>query len=446
MRAVEAPSTQALRGWQRRALVRYLTAQPRDFLLVATPGAGKTAFALRIAAELLAEGTVETHHRRGAHRTPQDPVGGGGGAASGYRAGPAVLQLQLADLGRLPRRRGDLRPGGQPPDAAPGAHREPPDAGVFDEIHHGGDAKTWGDAIREAFADATRRLGPDRHPVPQRRQRHPVRHLRPRTGTGFARSHGRPHLRLLRRAHRRRGAPGDVPGLLRGGALAQQRRRGARRPARRAAERRADRPGLADRAGPGRRVDARGDQRGRHPAEPAARARHARRRRHGDRLRPDRRPRLRRRCWRRSPARRPTRGALRRPGLLGPDRRSSRRAPAGGWWRCGWSPRASTCRAWRSASTPPARRRRCSSPRPSAGSSAPARPRRDGEHLPAVGAVAAAAGQRDWKPSATTCWASRTARLARGSDDAELDRQRTRARPTPTTGSSPSAPTPNSTR
>ncbi|MCE9514980.1 MAG: DEAD/DEAH box helicase, partial [Mycobacterium sp.] len=29
---------------------------------------------------------------------------------------------------------------------------------VFDEIHHGGDAKTWGDAITEAFGDAARRL------------------------------------------------------------------------------------------------------------------------------------------------------------------------------------------------------------------------------------------------------------------------------------------------
>ena len=29
---------------------------------------------------------------------------------------------------------------------------------VFDEIHHGGDAKSWGEAIREAFEDATRRL------------------------------------------------------------------------------------------------------------------------------------------------------------------------------------------------------------------------------------------------------------------------------------------------
>lgn len=29
---------------------------------------------------------------------------------------------------------------------------------IFDEIHHGGDAKSWGDGIREAFSDATRRL------------------------------------------------------------------------------------------------------------------------------------------------------------------------------------------------------------------------------------------------------------------------------------------------
>ena len=29
---------------------------------------------------------------------------------------------------------------------------------IFDEIHHGGDAKSWGDSIVEAFGDATRRL------------------------------------------------------------------------------------------------------------------------------------------------------------------------------------------------------------------------------------------------------------------------------------------------
>ena len=37
---------------------------------------------------------------------------------------------------------------------------------VFDEIHHGGDAKSWGDAIREAFDDATRRLALTGTPFP----------------------------------------------------------------------------------------------------------------------------------------------------------------------------------------------------------------------------------------------------------------------------------------
>src|SRR5690554_7401376 len=45
-----APS---LRAWQTAALDNYLATQPRDFLAVATPGAGKTTFALTIAADLL---------------------------------------------------------------------------------------------------------------------------------------------------------------------------------------------------------------------------------------------------------------------------------------------------------------------------------------------------------------------------------------------------------
>src|SRR2546430_13339244 len=48
-----------LRARQRRSLVEYLRRRDEDFLAVATPGAGKTTFALRIAAELLADGTVQ---------------------------------------------------------------------------------------------------------------------------------------------------------------------------------------------------------------------------------------------------------------------------------------------------------------------------------------------------------------------------------------------------
>ena len=44
----------SLRSWQRKALVTYLRQRADDFLAVATPGAGKTTFALRVAAELLA--------------------------------------------------------------------------------------------------------------------------------------------------------------------------------------------------------------------------------------------------------------------------------------------------------------------------------------------------------------------------------------------------------
>ena len=76
---------------------------------------------------------------------------------------------------------------------------------IFDEIHHGGDAKTWGEAIREAFDDATR---PRAHgyAVPKRRQPHPVRRLRTRSGRVEALA-GRSRLRLLRCPCRQRGAP-----------------------------------------------------------------------------------------------------------------------------------------------------------------------------------------------------------------------------------------------
>lgn len=157
MRAEEAPSTQALRGWQRRALVRYLTTRPRDFLLVATPGAGKTAFALRIAAELLADGTVEkltvvvpTEHLKtqwaaaaAANGISLDPKFSNSSAmTSEDYHGVVITYAQVASHPMRHRVRTENRR----------------TLVVFDEIHHGGDAKTWGDAIKEAFGDATRRL------------------------------------------------------------------------------------------------------------------------------------------------------------------------------------------------------------------------------------------------------------------------------------------------
>ena len=157
MRAIEAPSTQNLRGWQRRALVKYLAARPRDYLLVATPGAGKTTFALRIAAELLADDTVEritvvvpTEHLKTQWAAAAARVGlsldpkfsNSSAQNSDEYHGVVVTYAQVASHPTRHRVRTENRK----------------TLVIFDEIHHGGDAKTWGEAIREAFDDATRRL------------------------------------------------------------------------------------------------------------------------------------------------------------------------------------------------------------------------------------------------------------------------------------------------
>ncbi|MBU9762903.1 DEAD/DEAH box helicase [Mycobacterium sp. TNTM28] len=157
MRADAAPSTQALRGWQRKALVKYLTAKPRDYLAVATPGAGKTTFALRIAAELLNDRTVDavtvvvpTEHlkiqwaqsaaRNGIALDPK--FSNSNSQTSAEYHGVVVTYAQVASHPTRHRVRTENRK----------------TLVIFDEIHHGGDAKSWGDAMREAFDDATRRL------------------------------------------------------------------------------------------------------------------------------------------------------------------------------------------------------------------------------------------------------------------------------------------------
>ena len=203
-------------------------------------------------------------HRRRADRTPQDPVGAGRRGRR-HRARPEVHQLVGADVVGVPRRRRHLRAGGQPPDPAPGAHRELPHARRLRRDPPRRRREELGRGHPRGVRRRHPAPGADRHAVPQRRQPDPVRHLRTRRRRPAALA-GRPHLRLRRGAGRRRRPAGRVPGLLRRGAVARQRRRGTRGTPRRTAERRADRPGLAHRAEPGRRVDARGDRGRRHPA------------------------------------------------------------------------------------------------------------------------------------------------------------------------------------
>jgi superfamily II DNA or RNA helicase len=146
-----------LRAWQRRALARYLASAPQDFLAVATPGAGKTTFALRVAAELLADRTVQAvtvvtptehlKHQWADAAAEVDLALDSGfrnsvGATSPNYHGVALTYAQVA--------------------AHPSLHRARTQACrtlvVLDEIHHAGDAKSWGDGVRDAFTPATRRL------------------------------------------------------------------------------------------------------------------------------------------------------------------------------------------------------------------------------------------------------------------------------------------------
>jgi superfamily II DNA or RNA helicase len=146
-----------LRAWQAEALDVYREASPRDFLAVATPGAGKTTFALRVATELLERGVVRrvtvvapTEHLKRQWADAAARVGvrldpnfrnAQGRHGAGFD-GVAVTYAQVAMKPALHKARTDAAP----------------TLVILDEVHHGGDALSWGDGIREAFAAATRRL------------------------------------------------------------------------------------------------------------------------------------------------------------------------------------------------------------------------------------------------------------------------------------------------
>jgi len=150
-------TAQLLRAWQEEALAAYFEDEPRDFLAAATPGAGKTTFALRLVAELLQRGTIDrvtvvapTEHlkRQWADAAARanlrlDPNYRNGTSWGGRRFhGMVVSYAQVA--------------------VDAGLHRKVTESGrslvILDEVHHGGDALSWGDAMREAFDPAVRRL------------------------------------------------------------------------------------------------------------------------------------------------------------------------------------------------------------------------------------------------------------------------------------------------
>ncbi|MCU4186022.1 DEAD/DEAH box helicase [Acidiferrimicrobium sp. IK] len=145
-----------LRPWQKAALERFRSSGRPDFLAVATPGAGKTTFALTAAlGEMATPGgprrlivVAPTAHLKvqwaraaasfGIHLEPTWAAADGALPADMH--GIVTTYQQVATSARVL--------AGLATDAMV----------IFDEIHHAGDDRAWGDAIRTAFGPSRRRL------------------------------------------------------------------------------------------------------------------------------------------------------------------------------------------------------------------------------------------------------------------------------------------------
>jgi superfamily II DNA or RNA helicase len=143
-----------LRPWQKAALDRFLAAESADFLTVATPGAGKTTFALTAARHQLAAtpsrlvvvaptAHLKTQWARAAaalslHLDPSWSTSDGALSADMHGIVTSYQQVAVSAsaLARL----------------AQGAFV------ILDEIHHAADDRAWGAAVLHAFAGARRRL------------------------------------------------------------------------------------------------------------------------------------------------------------------------------------------------------------------------------------------------------------------------------------------------
>lgn len=179
-------TSRGLRAWQRMALDRYRQQRPRDFLVVATPGAGKTTFALQAAGGLFLDSAIDqivvvtpTEHLKRQWAEAAEQIGipidpdfsNTVGQTSADYLGVAVTYAQVA----------------RAPQLYNAALRSRRTLVILDETHHAGDNLSWGDGVRDAFAAATHRLALSGTPF--RSDQNPIAFLTyEEDGTGARRS------------------------------------------------------------------------------------------------------------------------------------------------------------------------------------------------------------------------------------------------------------------
>ena len=158
MSSTSSPAVQSaiqLRPWQRAAFDRFAAHDGPDFLAVATPGAGKTTFALTCARWALGQERrrlvvvaptshlklqwAQAAHRLGLELDP-DWTPSGGLARDVHGLVTTYQHIATAGTAKVLR--------GLATDAFV----------ILDEIHHAGDERAWGDSVRLAFDTAHRRL------------------------------------------------------------------------------------------------------------------------------------------------------------------------------------------------------------------------------------------------------------------------------------------------
>ncbi|HTO01353.1 MAG TPA: DEAD/DEAH box helicase [Microthrixaceae bacterium] len=149
------PTRIRLRPWQSEALDELSLKASRDFLAVATPGAGKTTFALAAAVQDLVENpgrrllvVAPTQHlkvqwadaaaRFGLHLEPDWSTRDGSLPSDMHGVVTTYQQVATSAAALAP--------------LAAGAFV------IFDEIHHAADDRSWGTAVQEAFGGAAMRL------------------------------------------------------------------------------------------------------------------------------------------------------------------------------------------------------------------------------------------------------------------------------------------------